>query len=443
MILHMRRSHVVAIVVCLALVGTLVVSGLRWYRESQAASAALSVEHVRAPEESNPRVRFLMEVFDIVMREYWQKLSERDAAQHFRAALVQVVGDPSIALVSDDRAGLAARIARVLAQAPEEKRAQLVRDTAIAALGALVPQGRSGLMSDAQEKEFRDQVAHIDDSRNLYQTLGVAQGASVDVVQRAYQEKAAELAASSSPEAQAALEQVAYAKDVLSATTTKALYDQAKIEPSLVSAMPDSHTLYLDLRQVTPGSFAEFQQAVTALPTDSAIDSLIIDLRGNIGGTLDFARYLAGLFVGPNQYAFDLYHQGDLQVQRTPIEVAAIPALQRMQHVALLVNGMTQSTAELTAALFERQRLGVVVGERTRGWGTVENTFPIETDLGDGVHYAVLLVHSATIRPDGQSIENLGVTPDVDISHPKWRAQLSDVVHSERFAALIAKILEK
>jgi len=33
---------------------------------------------------------------------------------------------------------------------------------------------------------------------------------------------------------------------------------------------------------------------------------MIIDLRGNIGGDLDFPQAFLGLFIGPNQYAFDL-----------------------------------------------------------------------------------------------------------------------------------------
>jgi C-terminal processing protease CtpA/Prc len=425
--------------------GAALLSGLfgsgYWYAHSQLAAAAASA--TSTPDVADAFVRFDMEVYDIIQENYWQKASDADMAQLFRAALAQVAADPTAALAVPDRTGTERMLAIAFERAGTSTRKELAVNLAIAVLTTLSPQGRSGLLTDAQETQFRDHVANVDRSHDLYQDLGAPQGASQQEVSAAFSKREAELAASSSPEAKKALEQARYAKQVLIATTTKALYDEAKIEPSLKSAMPDVHTLYLDLRQITPGSFAEFQQTVAALPADSPVSGIIIDLRGNIGGTLDFARYLLGLFVGPNQYAFDLFHKGELALNRTPAEVPAIPALARMEHVALLVNGMTQSTAELTASIFERQRLGIIVGERTRGWGTVENTYPIKTDLGDGVHYAVLLVHSATIRPDGQSIENLGITPDVDTTAHDWRARLLEKTHSAAFSRAVEKELAK
>ncbi len=433
----MTRMSRIATLAVVLVVGAGAIGCGYWYLHPR------SPESAHALEESDVYVRFDMEVFDIILEHYWQKATEADVAQLFQGALAQAAADPTIALPTPDRAGTAKMLAARISKTGDDARKPLVLEVATLALASLAPQGRSGILTDAQETKFRDQVANRDSSHDLYQDLGVAQGASPEEVAAAYEKKQQTLAASSSPAAQEALKQATYAKQVLMATTTKALYDQARIEPSLASEMPDTHTLYLDLRKVTPGSFAEFQQAVASLPADSPVDGLIIDLRGNIGGTLDFARYLTGLFIGPNQYAFDLYHRGDLEVQRTPLDVPAIPSLARLQHVVLLVNGMTQSTAELTSSIFQRARLGIVVGERTRGWGTVENTFPIKTDFGDGVHYAVLLVHSATIRPDGQSIENLGITPDIDTSLPDWQARLAGKEHSDRFARTVAKMLAR
>lgn len=432
----MSRAVLITLAALMMLSGS---AGACWYIHPHLFAASA----VQTPEETDRYVRFDMEVFDIIVEHYWQKATEADVAQLFQGALAQAAADPTVALPTPDRAGAAKMLAVRLAKTGESARKQLILDVATMALATLAPQGRNGILTDAQETRFRDTVANRDTSHDLYQDLGVAKGASQQEVAAAYAKKQEELAASSSPAARDALKQAAYAKQVLAATTTKALYDQARIEPSLASAMPDAYTLYLDLRQVTPGSFAEFQQAVASLAPDSPVDGLIIDLRGNIGGTLDFARYLTGLFIGPNQYAFDLYHKGELEVQRTPADVFAIPALSRMQHVVLLVNGMTQSTAELTSSIFQRARLGLVVGERTRGWGTVENTFPLKTDFGDGVHYAVLLVHSATIRPDGQSIENMGITPDVDTSGAGWQADLARKSHSERFAKTVGKVLAR
>jgi C-terminal processing protease CtpA/Prc len=86
---------------------------------------------------------------------------------------------------------------------------------------------------------------------------------------------------------------------------------------------------------------------------------------------------------------------------------------------------MSQSTAELTTAIFKKFKLAHVVGKTTRGWGSVENTFPIEADIDPTQKFTVLLVHSLTLREDNQPIEGKGVDPDVDISQPDWQSQLS------------------
>jgi C-terminal processing protease CtpA/Prc len=148
---------------------------------------------------------------------------------------------------------------------------------------------------------------------------------------------------------------------------------------------------------------------------------------------LDFAKYLLALFIGPNQYAFDLFHQGELKLERTPM-VAKIPALSDFKDIVILTDTMTQSTAELTAAVFKRARLAKIIGTQTRGWGSVENTFPLQTRLSDEETYSVLLVHSLTLREDNESIEGRGVDPDINVSKPTWRDTVYATFHSRSFA---------
>ena len=68
---------------------------------------------------------------------------------------------------------------------------------------------------------------------------------------------------------------------------------------------------------MAPSTIEEFTAAIDSASTTPALTNLIIDLRGNIGGDLSFAQEFLSLFFGPNEYAFDLYHQGNLDVQRT------------------------------------------------------------------------------------------------------------------------------
>jgi len=242
------------------------------------------------------------------------------------------------------------------------------------------------------------------------------------------------------PEAKAEIAQVAYAQKVLTNPNTKDLYDVAKIEPSANNHI-FGKTLYVSLSKITPTSFIEFGRTILSASTTPGLNSLIIDLRGNLGGDLAFAQNFLGLFLGQNQFAFDLFHQGEYNVQRTV--QGKLPELSRYKEIAVLTDNMTQSTAEVTTAAMKRFGLAHVVGATTRGWGTVENTFPFATVIDPTTKYSMLLVHSLTLREDNQPVQDKGVDPDVSIADPKWKTELSDYFHTpsliEAIKATVAK----
>jgi len=407
-----------------------------WFYVSDAKGQTAAAAAYNTSAEEEAHVRFDMEVFDIVMQNYWQKGSEADLAEIYRLALAKAAGTAEEKLPSADRAGTAQMLADAFAHTPDDKKKALAVDIAIVVLANLAPQGRSGLLSEKQEQQFRDTANNIDRENDLYQKLGVDKTVTPEQVQEAYETKAAELAASSSPQAKEELKVVEKAKEVLADAGSKSIYDETKILPSVVSRVIGSKTLYLDLSKVTPATLQEFVNTLETTKDNPELTSMIIDVRGNVGGTLDFAKYLLALFVGPNQYAFDLFHQGEMQVERTPA-VPKIPSLANFKEIAVLVDGQTQSTAELTSTIFKRMRLGKIIGTKTRGWGTVENTFPVTTRLSDDEKFSVLLVHSLTLREDNEPIEGRGVDPDIDVTSADWKSQVQTTFRTPGFANAI------
>jgi len=435
-------SRILFILVVCALALGACAGGYWWYTAPARAQTASAAVAYKTLAEQDTYVRFDMEIFDIVMENYWQKGTEADLAEIYRLALAKAAGTAEEKLPSSDRTGTAAMLVEAFKRTSEEKRKALAVDTGIIVLVNLAPQERSGLLSEKQEQQFRDTANNIDRGADLYAALDVPQGASSAQVQDAYTTKAAELAASSSPAAKEELKQVERAKEVLTDASSKSIYDETKIEPSVVSRHLGAHTLYLNLSQVTPATLQEFVNTLEKTKDNPQLTSMIIDVRGNIGGTLDFAKYLLALFVGPNQYAFDLFHKGDLQVERTPA-VAKIPSLGNFKEIAILTDAMTQSTAELTAVIFKRMHLAKVIGTKTRGWGSVENTFPMTTQLTPDEKYSVLLVHSLTLREDNEPIEGKGVDPDIDINAKDWKQQVASVFRTQGFSSAIIEAVGK
>ena len=380
----------------------------------------------QTPQEADPYVRFDMEAFDAITQNYWIKpgsfaqFNAPELPQLFALAL-QKEGSAAT-LATSTRSGTALLLAEAFRNATStDAERQLALQTLQIVLYNLPPAGRDSLLSQQQETALRQNVANVNPSNDLYQNLGLQKGATADAINQAYTEKAAALQNATSSDAQTELKQVAYAHEVLTNPTQKQLYDTAQIEPS-VFAHVLGHTLYLDFDKIAPTTLSEFARAVDAASTTPGLDSMILDMRGNVGGALDFAQAFLGLFVGGNQYAFDLYHQGDDEVQRTTEQ--QFPELSRYGEVAVLTDNLTQSTAELTTAILKRYRIARVVGGTTRGCGSVENTYPLKTVIDPSASYSLLLVNSLTLGDTQQPIEQNGVAPDVDTGKSGWQKQL-------------------
>lgn len=396
----------------------------------------------KTPEEKDDHVRFLMESFDKIKENYWEKSDDAAIAGHFQLSLQKGLNSITMPILpTKDRAGAAKMIAEAMSVATStEAKKNLALNTLNVALYNLQPAGRNGLLSQTQETAFRENVANVDQTKDLYKDLGLEKGATEAEVKVAYEEKAAELVASSSPEAKIELEKVTHAKEVLANPNTKDLYDVAKIEPT-ASTNIMGKTLYIKIDRISPTTLLEFGRTVYSATTTPGLNSMVIDFRQNLGGALDFAQNFLGLFIGQNQFAFDLFHQGEYNDQRT--SQPYFPELARYKDIVILTDGMTQSTAEVTSAAFKRFKLGTIVGETTRGWGTVENTFPLDTVIDPKEKYLMLLVHSITLREDNQPTEGRGIDPDVNIKDPNWKSQLANRLESTEFAKTVERILAK
>lgn len=416
-----HRFSLVSVCVVALLLGT---SAYLW--QAQAAPTDL----YRTPQEADPYVRFDMEAYDAIQQKYWNKAADADMATLFQLSVAKAANltvPPT--LVSKDRAGVAQMLGEQFKLATTtELRKQLALNTIIIALANLAPTGRSGLLSSGQEVQLRQTVANVDPGKDLYADLGVQKGASESEVAKAYEEKKAVLATATTSEAQAELQKITYAKVVLTNSDTKARYDTAQIEPTVFSKILGK-TLYVSMSKISPTTLQEFGRTVDTASTTPGLGSLILDLRGNIGGALDFATSFLGLFVGHNQYAYDLFQQGNYLPQRTTI--GKFEQLTRYKEVALLTDNMTQSTAEVITAMFKRFHLGVVIGAPTRGWGSVENTIPLKTSIDPKETYSILLVQYLTVRDDGQEIEGKGVDPDISLSDANWKTALPQYLRSQ------------
>jgi C-terminal processing protease CtpA/Prc len=129
---------------------------------------------------------------------------------------------------------------------------------------------------------------------------------------------------------------------------------------------------------------------------------LIIDLRGNDGGSIDKMKTLLGKFVRERI----LYGTYINRHERNPDYIEPDEETYRGE-VVVLVDEMSISAAENMAGIFQRLNLGTVIGTQTPGqllWG---NGYSINDSI-----ICVLPIYKLEYV-DGYNPENNGVVPDI------------------------------
>jgi carboxyl-terminal processing protease len=129
--------------------------------------------------------------------------------------------------------------------------------------------------------------------------------------------------------------------------------------------------------------------------------AIVLDLRGNPGGLLDEAVASASVFLNGGTV---VTLQGR-SVSKTALTASA--GGDTHTPLAVLVDGGTASAAEVVAGALSDRGRAVLVGTKTFGKGSVQQT----TTLSDG---SVLELTVATYQtPNGRVVDRIGITPDV------------------------------
>jgi carboxyl-terminal processing protease len=140
------------------------------------------------------------------------------------------------------------------------------------------------------------------------------------------------------------------------------------------------------------------------------LDGLVIDLRGNGGGSLSEALELTGLFIESGPIVQTRDASGRIDVNRDPD-----PAIAYGGPLAVLVDRDSASASEIFAGAIQDYRRGIIIGEPTFGKGTVQNIVDLNRYIGESSSdYGRLKTTIAQFyRISGGSNQHKGVVPDV------------------------------
>ena len=136
---------------------------------------------------------------------------------------------------------------------------------------------------------------------------------------------------------------------------------------------------YIYLTGFTEGASVEVRQALLDLKQRGAT-KLVLDLRGNPGGTINEAADVTGLFVPKGRKV--VYTKG--KVASTNREYySVVEPVDTVMPMVVLVDGGTASSAEIVSGSLQDMDRAVVMGTRTYGKGLVQaiRDLPYRTNL--------------------------------------------------------------
>ena len=192
-----------------------------------------------------------------------------------------------------------------------------------------------------------------------------------------------------------------------SAITMEIVVVRDDISVETVSAeMLENDIGLIDIRQFAVNTGARFAEELAKLER-SGMKGLIIDVRNNPGGVVDAVQSIAEQFVPKGKTIMHLEYRDGKRDQTTSNSDG------KPYPVVVLINEGSASASEILAAAIQESAGGTLIGKKTFGKGLVQSS----VDLHDGS--GVKLTIAKWLTPDGDTIHESGVQPDLEVEQPK------------------------
>src|SRR3990172_4684878 len=139
------------------------------------------------------------------------------------------------------------------------------------------------------------------------------------------------------------------------------------------------------------------------------VKKLVLDLRNDPGGMLDASVDVSSMFLPKDTLV--VYLQGRNASERKDF-LSSGSELYRQYPLVVLVNTGSASASEIVAGALQDSKRAAIVGTQTFGKGSVQTVYPLEGGVG------LRLTTAKYYTPSGRSIQNVGITPDIEVKLP-------------------------
>jgi carboxyl-terminal processing protease len=155
----------------------------------------------------------------------------------------------------------------------------------------------------------------------------------------------------------------------------------------------------------------EMQEALADLQSQG-IKGLILDLRGNPGGSFDAAKEVSELFLPEGVIVNTTSQLPQFKDKSFRVKGSLNPV---SLPVCVLVDYETASSAELLAGALKDNERALLFGQTTFGKGSIQGIIPLKKDKALG---GIRVTIAKFTSPNKKEYANLGITPDFPLDVP-------------------------
>ena len=190
--------------------------------------------------------------------------------------------------------------------------------------------------------------------------------------------------------------------------------------PSVFGEMLDKKTGYIQITQFTGVTPQQYKDMFVELK-DKGMERLVIDLRDNPGGLLTSVCDILREILPEGLIVYTEDKDGNRE------EETCDGKNKLNMPLAVLVNENSASASEIFAGAVQDHGVGTIVGTTTYGKGVVQEL----RQLSDGS--AVKLTVSNYYTPNGNSINKVGIKPDVEVKLASVLLNKDEITHEEDY----------